>query len=936
MTPFLAHTAQHLWELHGMQLSTMRMVFPNKRSALYFTKYLKKYTENYFIVPECMTINELFLSQSKKVIPDRLTLTGKLYKSFKSITQTSESFSEFYPFANLLLGDFDTIDKHLVDTQQLFQNIVSLQAIDNTLSYLTEEQLAAIQQFWKSFDVAKHSEQQQFFLQMWEALPKVYVAFNEALEKEGLAYEGRVFREVVEALQKGGTTLAKTSHVFIGFNALSKAERETFHLLQQQHRTFFYWDYDNYFIENKHNEAGRFIGKHLKDFPNPTTFLQEDKIDVAKEVVHLECATEVQQAKILGEMLVELPKEELAATAVVLANEELLPVVLSSLPEELDAINISMGFPLKETPWMQFLELIVQLHKTTRWEADMAYFASDIVQKLLMHPYATHIEKKGVAVLQEQIQKHNKVWIAAGSVKGKLRRVLAPIRTERDSYAYLKPLLTFLFAKSRAHSADRELMLRTGIFAQRIHKTLQTLEAHVPQFFWTLLLQELGQQRMPFQTNSEESLQVIGFLETRLLDFEKVYILSANENYLPNIQLAGSLIPYNLRIGAGLPTLDEQNSMYAYYFYRLLSRCRKMTLFSVVGTEDMQCKEQSRYITQLQYEAPFSVKEMTVSASLDWVQPRSQLIAKDEICYTVFEQYFSGIRAISPSALNTYLRCPQQFYYKYIKGLKEVESISKADDNNMFGSIFHKAAELLYIPYVGEEITVALLQQLEKEQNIEQLILQAFRKELFGNDEDRALRGKEWLIFDALKHFMQQLLERDKKYAPFSILGLEEKMQASIPVTIDGKSQQLILKGSIDRIDEKKGVIRVVDYKTGYINRGFLSLEELFLPCGKYRNPTALQTFFYSWLFYQNTGDLPSPCVYHLRELDKELEAEFKIGEGRRKVPFDFVDHFAQYENLLQKLLVEIFDNLTPFYPTKEAKECSHDAHSGMCTLFGG
>lgn len=936
MVPFLAHTAKHLWESHGAQVSDMCIVFPNKRSALYFTKYLKQFATDFFIVPECLTINELFLLQSSKVIPDKLTLTSKLYQSFKKITQTKEGFPEFYSFANLLLGDFDAIDKHLVDTKQLFQNMVSLQAIDSTLSYLSDEQLAAIKQFWKSFDVAKHSEQQQLFLEMWQALPKVYEDFNQSLENEGLAYEGRVFREVAEALQSGGTALAKNTYVFIGFNVLSKAEREIFRLLREQERALFYWDYDNYFIENNYNEAGRFIGKHIKDFPNSLTFLQEDEMDATKNVAHLQCAMEVQQAKVLGEMLAALSKEELAETAVVLANEELLPTVLSSLPENLEAVNISMGYPLKETPWMQFLELIVQLHNTTKWEGNMAYFASDIVQKLLQHPYAAHIEKKGVAILQEQMHKQNKAWIAAGSVKGKLQRVLAPIRRERDSYAYLKPLLTFLFAKSQAHSADRELMLRTGIFAQRIHETLEALEAHIPQFFWTLLLQELGQQRMPFQTSAEGSLQIIGFLETRLLDFENVYILSANENYLPNIQLAGSLIPYNLRIGAGLPTLDEQNSMYAYYFYRLLSRSKKMTLFSVSGSEDMQCKEQSRYITQLQYEAPFTVEQITVSTALDWVKPCPQLIKKDEASRAVFQQYFNGERTISPSALNTYLRCPQQFYYKYIKGLKEVESIAKADDNNMFGSIFHKAAELLYSPYVGEEISEALLQQLGNEKHIEKLIFQAFRHELFSDDEERALRGKEWLIFDTLKHFMQQLLERDKQYTPFTILGVEEKMEAKCSITINGKSQQLVLKGSIDRIDEKDDEIRVVDYKTGYISRGFLSLEELFEPCGKYRNPTALQTFLYSWLFYQNTGEMPTPCVYHLKELNKAVDAEFKMGENRKKEPFIFAEYLQEYESLLQQLLIQIFDEDIAFFPSDDAQECPHDAHSGICKVFEG
>lgn len=935
MEPFLKHTAKHLWEQHEEQLSDVTIVFPNKRSALYFTKYLKSFASDFFVIPECLTINEFFISQSDKVIPDKLTLSSKLYESYSKVINTPELFSEFYPFSNLLLGDFDTIDKHLVDTQQLFQNLASLQSIDNTLSYLSEEQLVAIQQFWKSFDIAKHSKQQLFFLEMWKALPSVYNDFNKDLEQEGLAYEGRVFREVVEDLQRGGTTLTDQITVFVGFNVLSKAERELFSLLKKENKAFFYWDYDNYFVENKNNEAGRFIRKHIADFPNAPNFLQEEKIDANKEVVHLQCATEVQQAKVIGEMLSSLSSVELKNTAVILANEELLPTVLSSLPKSLEAVNISMGYPLKETAWMQFLELLFGLHNNTKWQNGVAFFASDDVQKVLQHSYLEYFEEQEVAILLATIRSQNKIWVASEAIPENLKTLFYPLQTGVECHLYLKNLLSLLFKKTEVHSADRELMVRTSTTAHHIQDTLQTISSYSVSFFWTLLLQDLKQQRMAFASTSEESLQIIGFLETRLLDFENVYILSANENYLPNIQLAGSLIPYNLRIGAGLPTLDEQNSMYAYYFYRLLGRTKKMTLFSVEGTEDMQCKEQSRYITQLQYEAPFAITEIAASATLEWIQPQPKTIEKGKEVLEVFDKYFEGKRTISASAINRYLRCPQNFYYRYIKGVEEVQTLAKADDSNMFGTIFHKAAELLYKPFEGELITENILDCIGTQENLDKIIEEAFRQELFA-EQERVLRGKELLIFDTLKHFLLQLLTRDKGYAPFKLLGLEEKMQANLTVVVEGVNRTLVLKGLIDRIDEKDGVIRVVDYKTGYINRGFKSLKELFVSCGKDRNPTALQTFFYSWLFYKNTGEFPSPCVYHLKEIANEVVAEFKMGESRKKEHFIFEEHIEEYETLLKELLGEIFGNVSVFHPTEEATECAHDAHTGICTVFGG
>ncbi len=880
MKPFLSQVAAHLWKLHGEQLSDACIIFPNKRSALYFTNYLKEQiTTSTFRTPECLTINELFLRHSDKVVADKLSLISRLYQVYQKVTGSKERFPEFYPFANLLLGDFDAIDKHLVEVKQLFRNIASLQAVDTTFSYLTEQQLAAIKQFWSSFDVAKHSAQQQFFLQMWQALPKVYKEFTTGLDKDGIAYEGHIFREVVEKWKQNGAPA--TRHVFIGFNVLSKAERELFRLLQKQGSASFYWDYSSSFTANEHNEAGRFISKHLADFPAPSSFTLDSEPDAERTVAHISCNTEVQQAKVVGEMLQKASEEEIAKTVVVLANEELLPTLLASLPEALNNVNISMGYPMHETACMQFMELLRQLHESTVWEENTAYFSTEIVQKLLQHQYAKYIDKENVAELEKQIQSTNKTRLSAERVKGKLRRVLAPIFDRKDMHAYLKVLLSYLFAKSEPHSADREMLLRTGVLVQRIHEILQRVATQEPAFFWKLLLTELAQQRMPFQNPNEKGL-----------------------------------------------------AMYAYYFYRLLSRARKMTLLSVAGSEAMRLKEQSRYLTQLRYEAPFKIEELTAYAALDWVEAKPAPIEKNEAIQAEFERYFTGEVALSASAINRYLRCPQNFYYRYIKGVREVRSAAKADDSNMFGTLFHKAAELLYQPYVGEEITTALLQKLHSKEHLQRLVFEAFETELFGG-EKRELRGKEWLIFDSLQLFLERLLAKDSRYAPFVIVGLEEKMEHSLDILVGEKRRTLVLRGLIDRIDEKDGLIRIVDYKTGTVKRNFLDLEHLFIPCDKHRNPTALQTFLYSWIFYKNTGKVPNPCVYQIKELQKDVAAEFKIGAGRKGVPFLIEPYIDEYEQLLQQLLAAIFGNDPVFYPTDNEDECPHDAHTGICTAFG-
>lgn len=931
--PFLDKVALHLWQHFGHDLSERCVVFPNKRSALYFSNYLKKYAKGTFISPQIVTINEFFANTSQLVVAENTILLRMLYDSVQAVSPTTEKFDQFYPFASIILGDFDGMDKHLVDVEKLLQNISSLKEIDAKFSYLTLEQIEAISQFWSTFEVEKQSKEQKAFLHLWSILYPVYKHFNNVLNEAGLAYEGKIFRELIQKLESGESNIDKVHHIFIGFNVLSKAEEYLFSYFQQLGKALFFWDYDTYFIDNKYNEGGRFIRKHIQRFPSASEDFLVTGYSDTKNVKLVKCVGEVQQVKALGELLSrKMTKEEQKKTAVVLANEDLLLKLLESLPKEISAINVSMGFPLAESGWVQLLKALSQLHKTMVWRDRKAYISVHWLHVVLQNSHIKRTNAKERLELLAQIEKLNQHQIAYSSLPETIRYIFEPLKSVTHFFSYLETLQVKLFVEAKKELMEREAILHTQRIAKTISTTLLGIDLQQISFCFSLLVSELGQIRVPFQATKEEGIQIIGFLESRLLDFEKVYILSANEDFLPNINLAGSLIPYNLRIGAGLPTLDEQNSMYAYYFYRLLSRAKDVTFFTVDGAEQTKMKEPSRYIRQLMSEAPFVIDKYTVNSAMEWSTGALPLIEKGAQVQAVFQNYFDGKRKVSASALNQYLRCPQSFYYKYVADIKERRSVTNAEEHSMFGSIFHKAVELLYSEYLNEEITLPLLEKIGQKQNLEAVIHRAFVEELFAGDEHRKLQGKELLIFDILLHYLRKIVTYDKQRTPFEILYLEKKVEYTMEVNVLGEKKQITLKGLIDRVDRQGGTVRIVDYKTGRVyNNKIPSLENLFVPCHKDNNSIGLQILLYAWIYGQESKTYPLPIIYTLR--DARIEVPIVDAEIKTE-PFDMTLHSEDFERYLKKLLAEIFGEEPVFYPTENRTDCTHDLHTGICQIF--
>ncbi len=930
MQKFLESIAQHFWNTQGSEIGNYVFVFPNKRSSLYMMHYLQNSTSETFLMPEFVTINELFQQHSSLVLADSLTLNLALYQVMKKVRNTTETFEEFYEWGNVLLADFDAIDKHLVNPDTLFQNVVSLKEIEQQFDYLTEEQKEALSQFWRSFESKKESPEQRNFKTIWGVLAEVYRHFNTQLSEQHYTYEGKLFREVIESLEQQKFEAQK--YVFIGFNVLSKTEEILFEYLQHQGKAAFYWDYDLYFTESPYSEAGAFIRHYLKKFPTEGEDFHADNRTHNKEIQLIACPSEISQAKYVGQYLQECPLSEFDETAIVLGNEQLLLPVLNSLPEKTKKLNVTMGYPVTATPLVGFLQLLGELHRATNLRTESEGIPHAIVLKLLQHNYVQLLDREKAQELIAAILESNLEvvpWVFFKDTA--FTSVFCSLQHFEDICNYLPRIfekLAHVFNnQARKQTIERENLFHVYKQILRLNTVLEASDTMSVNMYFRLLLKTIGNLSIPFSGEPIEGLQVLGFLETRLLDFKQVIMLSANEGYLPKITIGSSFIPYNLRIAVGLPTIDQHNAMFAYYFYRLLSRAEQLVILHVMPNEISQIKEESRYLTQLRYESSYRLKEKSLVFSIDLIEPKAIALSKGAEIQTVFQDFFDGNRSLSPSAINVYLRCPLSFYFRYVASIPEPKTVEKSDDNRIFGSLFHEAADLIYSEFQGELISKEILRKMSEEANIRAKLKLAFQKILF-KEQEVAIKGKNLLIFEIVSKYLKRLLKQDEAYAPFRLIGLESVCTRAYKVKIGEQTKTIRIKGTIDRLDEKDGVIRVIDYKTGNVKHDFSSIEQLFEIGGEKRNNAALQTLLYASMS-EEKGQL-APAIFSIKK--PEASPFLKMGNARNKEEIvDFSQVEKDYEARLEDTLAHMFDLKNTFTQTTIKEDCQYCAYATMC-----
>ena len=962
MKPFLYQVATLFYQQYGAEIHRLAFVFPNRRAGLFFQKYLSEISEKPLFSPSILTINDLFMQLSGKHPADKIQMLFRLYELYKQRSGSSESFDEFIYWGEMLLNDFDDIDKYMVDARMLFRNVSDLKSLDDDFNYLSPEQVQAIRSFWSSFYPKGDSPNQQHFLELWEILYDLYAGLRTSLAKDGCGYDGMIFREVVEQLEKEPMSdFPFDQVVFVGLNALSVSEERLLLALQKKGVADFYWDYVGPWVTDPDNKASFFLERNLRLFPSRMQLPATGPVQAEIRVMGVPSA--IGQAKQVYPILQaladeqQLTDESALRTAIVLPDEHLLVPVLNAIPEAIQHINVTMGYPLAGTPVAALMEYILTLQKNIRYIDRVPGFYFRDVLPILNHQYVMAAAPEEVSQLVKDMTAGNRIYVHAADLnRHELLSILfTPVQNTEELSDYLIHVLEALNAclrNNRPNPDDEEMISNSTqttadieqefIFhyfatVNRMKEVMREakIEMRLDTYF-RLLKRMTDLITIPFEGEPLSGLQVMGVLETRALDFDRLIILSMNEGIFPLKKAANSFIPYNLRRGFGLPTYEHQDSVWAYHFYRLIRRAKQVTLLYDTRTTGLQTGEVSRFVHQLRYHYQYPlIDELVVYDVASSAVPPISVQKTAEVEKLLSDFLSGGPRALSASAINTYLDCPLKFYFSVLEQIQEEDEITETVERDVFGSILHKVMEDLYAPFKGKLVTADLLKLLRKDQPLlTGTIARAFAELFFKSPVVRSLEGENFLTGEMIRKYAEKILEQDARFTPFHYIESEKKVLATITLS-DKRVVQL--KGFIDRVDSLDRVLRIVDYKTGSGKLEFESVEGLFDKEAKDRPKAVMQVFLYAWMYQQlpeYTGMPIQPAIYYLRTLFKrsfDPVVEQKKGRGKADKVNSFQDFASDFEDKLRQCLDEIFNLDIPFTQTETGKACAYCSFRGLC-----
>ena len=957
MESFLKLVAADLYKHTEGNLAHTAVVFPNKRAGLFFNEYLAQESDSPIWSPAYVSISELFRSLSPWEVGDPVKLVCELYKIFRRETQSTETLDDFYFWGEMLISDFDDADKNRVDTDKLFSNLQDLRNIMDDYTFIDDEQEEAIRQFFQNFSIERRTALKERFISLWNVLGNIYKGFRESLASQNIAYEGMMYRHVIEHLDVDKLPYEK--YVFVGFNVLNKVEHTLFTQLKDAGKAVFYWDYDEFYMkENRQavtHEAGEFIRRNLRDFPSPLSGELFKNLSKPKEVHYIASSTENAQARYLPQWIrnnLTTPEKE---TAVVLCNEALLQPVLHSLPAEIKHVNITMGFPLSQTPVYSFLIALLELH-THGFNFKSGRYTFQSVVTLLKHPYTRQLTGQA-ELLEKELTRNNRFYPLPGEL-GKdefLTRLFTPLSGNLNLCIRLSETLQQVASIYQANTSGtedtdafnqlyRESLFKAYTTINRFRTLIEEDELTVQsETFRRLLVKVLSATNIPFHGEPAIGMQVMGVLETRNLDFRHLVLLSVNEGQLPKSGGDSSFIPYNLRKAFGMTTIEHKIAVYAYYFYRLLQRAERITLMYNTSSDGLNRGEWSRFMLQFLIEWPHPITRQFLEAgqSPQGTSPITVEKTPDVMrrMQSLFDVRANPKAKFSPSALNYYLDCPLKFYYRYVAGLSAPDEVSAEIDSATFGSIFHYAAEHIYkdLTTHGKVINKEALETLlRNEVKLQDYVDTAFKKLFFNvpQNEKPEYNGVQLINSAVIARYLKQLLQNDLRYAPFTFIASEMEVDEPIDIQTPKGVIKSRIGGIIDRMDSKDGTLRIVDYKTGGDADTPPHVESLFIP-DKKRSNYVFQTFLYAAIMCrkQPTMKIAPALLYIHRAATETYSPVIQMGEPRK--PKEAVEDFSKYEKeyreRLQGLLEEIFNPEKSFTQTEIIEKCTYCDFKALC-----
>ena len=952
MKSFLKYVAADLLQKYGTNLSRIAVVFPNKRAALFLNEHLERLAGKPLWSPAYVTISDLFRSHSQRQVADPIQLVCDLHQCFTQCTGIDESLDHFYGWGQLLLSDFDDLDKNMASADHVFANLRDIHEYDDT-PYLTEEQRITLKRFFSNFNEEHNSELKQRFLQLWSHIFDIYQSFNDKLSKQGLAYEGALYREVAE---REDIDFEYDTYLFIGFNMLQQVEQTLFRRMKQQGKARFYWDYDHYYLST--NEAGYYIAQYLNDFPNELDN-HDDTIyrnfEQPKTITYISAPTENIQGRYISTWLRQQNRiADNRRTAVVLCNENLLQTAIHCIPSEVEKVNITTGYPLSQTPITSLVNLLVNL-QTNGYVAETDHYRLRHVNNVLQHPYAHYISEASNSLYEEL--NTQKIYYPAPAQLSKdegLQLLFSMDHSNADRFnatliLWLMSVIRHIAKAISQEEAEPSPLTQESLFSMytllnRLSDLIESGSLKVNILtLQRLIIQIVSATSIPFHGEPVEGIQMMGVLETRNIDFEHVLLLSCNEGNLPKGLSDTSFIPYSIRKAYGLTTIDHKVAIYAYYFHRLLQRASDITLVYNNSTNDGQTGEMSRFMLQMMVESGHKIQFQTLQAGQAPILPIPQPIQKNDAVMQLLRQRFTE-HMLAPSAINRYMRCQLQFFYYYVSGIIEPDNEDEdAIDNRIFGNIFHLAAQILYKKLrqksrviVAEDIEYLLNTEVDIQRAVDEAIKEELLKIKEANRPLPPLDGLQIINREVLIKYIRQLLEIDHRLTPFTILGLEEPVKMNYQLTVGNDTIKLTLGGKIDRLDsitlsDGSNQIRVIDYKTGSGRLKPLANVDAIFNQENLKNHSDyyLQAFLYSHIVRLKSDNPVAPALLFIQHASSD-DYDPTLCLGREPVT-DIATVSESYMQHLESVISDIFSPAISFTPTDEQKRCQNCPYAHLC-----
>lgn len=935
-------------------LSNVTMVFPNKRARLFFDDFLSSHSSKPIWSPSYMTITELFQSQSDLRIADQYKLVSLLYNVYCETLHSDESIDSFWSWGELMLQDFDDIDRNMADADQLFSCLENHKEME-ARSFLSDEQIQILKTFFEGFK-GGDTELKKKYIQIWNSLGPIYHKFRDTLMAGGLAYEGLLQRNVATDSDSG--RFRDGIYAFVGFNSLDKAEKTLFRKMRDAGKAIFYWDYDKSHIDDSTLEAGLFMRENLKEFPNRLPEELFDNIKSDKQLTIIETSSDSAQAGYIPKWIEDVtggnPDRD---TAIVLCDSGMLQPVIHSIPESIgEKTNITMGFPLSATPLFGYISAITDIQRLMLKNGGR--ITADHLTRYLNNPLTRLVSKKAVEI-NEWLTESRRFHIKADDIEaddavrsvltmsdgniGMLDRILESLRI-------LAPHLNDDSIETAYRPLYNEALYKAYTQIARIRTLTEEGSLNInTEMLCRLLRKIMSTTKVPFHGEPVAGMQVMGMIETRNLDFRHVLLLSASEGSLPSGSSEASFLPYSLRLAFGLTTMKEKSAVASYNFHHLLQRAESVTMMynSNADQSGVGKGQISRYLLQLIVSGR-TVMRKSLEPELgiftdDHVMSGSKTPDVMRILYDMYDVNNKDAY-ISPSALNSYLDCQFKYYLQYVAGIRAKRDEMAEIDPAMFGTLFHHSAELAYDFLAGKSsdrtITEKMLEDLANDKKLlESFVRQAFNEDLFNKNETLPsdYNGIQSINFEVICRYLRQILKADMTYAPFQYVESESagfEHLISIPHPEDGNGVfQIRISGRIDRIDCKDGIYRIADYKTGHVEKSPTVMDDLFA-VAKERRKYALQTFYYATLVHFNEkykDKKLAPVLLYIRS-SANASADSTYMKISDEAITDFCGKYMEdYLTRLKDTIAEIFNPAIPFNQTGVPDTCLNCDFKDIC-----